>query len=611
MVHGKRDYPDSATGQKFRGLSRWTQQMVQRQRGLYPGQRFVSAFGAQNEGKILSNGGHVCLPRQSPTSKICVQVPTLASHRGGCIKMSFGKNQFLLCQPPLVSNRQVVASPEGTQACNLHDDNPLLGFSCMVAPTNQTSGQGDQSISNPPIPGNVQELLGRTYATSQVAPDLHNIIRKGLQAKQVSNEAADTYLKTLKSLPRYNRAFKLFWAFCTLKNVHATDATMTEIASMVLHFDQVMPTQGRYAYAALLLVPGMEQLQFNPLLRQQKRKWNSSQTRYVSFFNARDPVEKLAVMPLQWNNIEQLRLRLLLCCRFFMLCRNIDLERMFRKVSFIQEKPFILMQRKGSLKPQWEAMVTIPDLPALFPWTLLKKYVAMTATHVPPGSPVFISLKSPFLCLKANSIGSLTKQMLSTLGINTDVWKAHSTRGAGVAMYKSLGFSSEEVCEIGKWKNASAFTSHYLCLNATEKVGTKITQMVHSVSPLQSAESNLTWTTGMKDTGGNVREDVAQSYGEPSLPPVGVGDLPPFSFAHGIHTHGVVGSDPHGTSVEMSPLLPSQGLQDIASSSNVILPVGSQLSKKSPLVLKRRRPRSGSPPSKFAFATPRAKEKQD
>jgi len=78
---------------------------------------------------------------------------------------------------------------------------------------------------------------------------------------------------------------------------------------------------------------------------------------------------------------------------------------------------------------------------------------------------------------------------------------------------------NEEVCEIGKWKNASAFTSHYLRLNATDKVGEKVTAMVHKVSPLRSAESDLTWTTGMQDLGGNVREDVAQSNGEPTLPP--------------------------------------------------------------------------------------------
>ena len=76
------------------------------------------------------------------------------------------------------------------------------------------------------------------------------------------------------------------------------------------------------------------------------------------------------------------------------------------------DKPFVLMQRKGCLRPQWEAMVTIPDVPTLFPWTFLKRYVDLTARKVPAGTPVFISLKGPpFVPLKANSTGSITNKV--------------------------------------------------------------------------------------------------------------------------------------------------------------------------------------------------------
>ncbi len=98
-------------------------------------------------------------------------------------------------------------------------DNPLLGFKRMVAPTAQTAKEGHPSIPHTPLSGDVQKLLGSIHATSKVAPDLHNIIREGLQAKQVSPEAATAYLKDLKSLSRYAHAFKLFPAFCKIHNV--------------------------------------------------------------------------------------------------------------------------------------------------------------------------------------------------------------------------------------------------------------------------------------------------------------------------------------------------------------------------------------------------------
>ena len=100
--------------------------------------------------------------------------------------------------------------------------------------------------------------------------------------------------------------------------------------------------------------------------------------------------------------------------------------------------------------------MSIPQTPNISPWHLIKKYVELTSKHVAPGSPLLITLKKPFYALSANTVGSLTKALLAENGIPTQIWGAHSTRGAGVLLYKSLGLTSEEVCEIGKWKNVQA-----------------------------------------------------------------------------------------------------------------------------------------------------------
>ena len=83
----------------------------------------------------------------------------------------------------------------------------------MVAPTNQTASQGDPCFSNPPLSRDVQELLGRINASSQMAPDLHNIVREGLQAKQVSIEASNSYLKDLKAFPGITELSSFFGHF--------------------------------------------------------------------------------------------------------------------------------------------------------------------------------------------------------------------------------------------------------------------------------------------------------------------------------------------------------------------------------------------------------------
>ena len=197
-------------------------------------------------------------------------------------------------------------------------------------------------------------------------------------------------------------------------------------------------------------------------------------------------VQRLSGQPLG-TSLESIRNRLILSWRFFQLSRSIDLARTFRKVSMVGDVPFIWVQRKGWPRPRWEEVVCLPSCPELCPWALLKLYVSKSSA-LPAGSLLLRGLRPPFAPLTSNSIGSLTRRMLHLLGLPPGAWGPHSTRGAGVLMYKTLGLSSEEVCEIGKWKNTGAFSSHYLRLGAPQQAGRRLERFVHSVSSGEGAE---------------------------------------------------------------------------------------------------------------------------
>ena len=114
--------------------------------------------------------------------------------------------------------------------------------------------------------------------------------------------------------------------------------------------------------------------------------------------------------------------------------------------------------------------------------------------------------------------------MLGALGVPTTFFGPHSTRGAGVKLYRELGFSSEEVCEIGKWKNAKAFGKHYSRLGTVTAASRGLTSFlagtnfgVHNVSPGDCAEPDLSRTPGNgSDLGGRDGEGEAQDTGEPT-----------------------------------------------------------------------------------------------
>ena len=87
-------------------------------------------------------------------------------------------------------------------------------------------------------------------------------------------------------------------------------------------------------------------------------------------------------------------------------------------------------------------------------------------------------------------------------------------------IYKELGLSSEEVCELGKWKNLQAFSTHYLRLGAVKKAESLLTNsLVHKISPGNCEEHDLSSTPGKQfDQGGRDKECDAQSTGEPTPP---------------------------------------------------------------------------------------------
>jgi hypothetical protein len=446
-----------------------------------------------------------------------------------------------------------------------------------------------------------------------MAPSLHSVIRKTLEAKQISAEDIDSYLKDLKSIQRYDSAFKTLWAICFEKRLPLDTITIYQLASQILYLNQFSPSQARNAYSAMLLIPGWDQLRFCPLLHTCKRTWNTSQAKYSTFWDAENVLKKLCLQPLNWQSIQAVRDRLILACRLLNLFRSVDLARTWRCHSSIGDQFYILTQRKNQKKPQWEALLRVPGQPVICPVTLIKHYVAMTAHQAPSGSLLLRQIKPPYAPLSNNTVGSITRNLLQQFGIPTSFWGPHSTRGAGVQLYKKLGLSSEEVCEIGKWKNINAFTAHYSRLGASEKASLHIGQLVHKVSPIQSVESDWSSTPRTQELGGRDQEDETQSVGEPTHPAQVIIDSENGKLSPNISPGTYFAEDfpflvdaqqglPSGS---MSPLLDS-AMSSSVPKAPLHQPLGSKKGQKI-------RPRESgeSPPRKFKFATRQNKEKQD
>ena len=191
--------------------------------------------------------------------------------------------------------------------------------------------------------------------------------------------------------------------------------------------------------------------------------------------------------------------------RLFHLTRSIDLARTFLSIPLQDHEAFLLLRRKGASKATWEKIMKL-DQQAISPFHLILRYVELTRHIATPGTALLRSLSPPYAPLSANSVGRITKNALSRMGVPIKVFGPHSTRGAGVKFFKSLGLTSEEVCEIGKWKNPQTFTANYLRLGAVDRLASALGGRVRTASPVDSAEPDRSRTPRTPQGGGRRKE---------------------------------------------------------------------------------------------------------
>ena len=448
-------------------VGRSVEQVDIRSRGLHLTPPFVSVALQKFQRFDYSRSGLLCLPRKLSASKVYSHVASPSSLESECAHLQSERGDSGLCQPPLDPTPTVALQAQGGEALEMSPLLSLLGFSKVVAPINKTSCSKKYVLSHFAFSRHVPKLLGTPNGGHQVAPPLHLVVRQLLEKQEMSPESINHYMEKITSWARYQSAFQLLWDQLAPLQLPFAQLSLPQVANAVIAINRISPAQARNAYAAALLIPGWSQLRFEPGLQPFKRQWNSNVEKYSTFWSPTALLKTLVDQPLPpCPSVSTLRDRLILCCKLLLLHRSVDLSRVLRTTSVVDGIPFLLVQRKGWRQHKWEKILSLPHLPHVSPWHLIVQYVQATSHLVPEGSPLVLALHKPYKALSSNAIASLTKRLLQKHGIDTTVWGAHSTRGAAVLLYKELGLNSEEVCELGKWRNFQAFSSHYLRVGA-------------------------------------------------------------------------------------------------------------------------------------------------
>ena len=76
-------------------------------------------------------------------------------------------------------------------------------------------------------------------------------------------------------------------------------------------------------------------------------------------------------------------------------------------------------------------------------------------------NPLFISVRKPHKPVKAATIGHWLKSVMHSAGIDTNIFSAHSTRGAATSKAKSAGVSAGDILKAANWSSTSTFSRFY------------------------------------------------------------------------------------------------------------------------------------------------------
>ena len=201
LVSSKKNQGRSKWGQVRRNVGRWNQQVENRQRGLHPKKVSVpeNLWNLWAE-KFSAPGGYVCKSRQCTVRKICGPVASPPSHSGEQLGMFTGKFQGGLRKPTMETNSRLVSEIEKEPPPAMFDGGSTLGWDVMVAPVSKTAHEKLSSCASAAPMGPVSELSGGGNAPHPLAPPFSDVIREGLQRKQVSPENISLYLSKISVL---------------------------------------------------------------------------------------------------------------------------------------------------------------------------------------------------------------------------------------------------------------------------------------------------------------------------------------------------------------------------------------------------------------------------
>ena len=344
-----------------------------------------------------------------------------------------------------------------------------------------TDDSGDSEIYQP-TPGNAVSALGPSEASPpppEAGVDGFEGVRRSLKEQQVSSRAANIILQSWRSgtKKQYNVHLKKWAKFCCKRKINSLQASvgnaldfLTDLFEAGRSYSTI--NTARSALSTMLLVDGRSSFGTHPLvIRFMKGVYNARPpvSRYIDTWDVNIVIKFLLKLSLV-KDLSTKNLTLKLCMLMALITGQrvqtlhlLELSGMKQSIfgfSFTLQK--VLKHSRGGKGLPTLVFKAYPKDRRLCVITVLKEYLFRRKARVSKSeNSLFVSYNRPFKSVTASTISRWIKTVLCQAGIDTNVYKAHSTRAASCSKAQSQDLPISDILKAGGWSNAKTFGTFY------------------------------------------------------------------------------------------------------------------------------------------------------
>ena len=312
---------------------------------------------------------------------------------------------------------------------------------------------------------------GRSIIRKRIKPDGLQALRKSLQQRNVSGKAVEIILKSWSAgtQKQYSPYITQWTDFCSKRESNPYDPPLTAVLDFLvtLHDKGLSYTTintARSAISACTVPRNNTAIGSHPLISRFMKgifKGSPPTPRYQSTWDVKPVLTYLSSLhPVEKLELKTLTLKLIMLIALVSAQRGQSLH--ILDTAYMKEAPdvfeFSLSEHIKQSRPGYKTPSVIlkayPADSSLCVVTCLKEYLKRTKPLRGSETKLFISFVKPYKHISRETISTWIRSVMETAGVDTHVFKPHSTRAAATSKAKAACVSVHDILQTAGWSSS-------------------------------------------------------------------------------------------------------------------------------------------------------------